>query len=380
MKAVLTLAAAFMRTSLRERNALFWFWLFPLVLLGLLGAIFGAVERGELHVDIALVNGDSGPLGHELIGFLHSVIGENARFVYIQEGNGEERLASVREDVEEARVHAALLIPPEFSRQMSAGIPTRIEILYRRGEAGSSTAASLLAEALEEFGRNYLFQSGGLAKAVEAQTCLVGGEARTVSYVEFVLPGVIIMAFFIAGIFNVPNAIVFAKEVGILKRYLATPLLSWQYFFAFFLSALFLSLLQGGAVWALGRFAFGTRLPLLRPASLAFLLLAFATSVALGLLISALAHTHQGAMALANLFNLPLQFLGGLYFPITSLPKPLQILMAVNPLTHLAEGLRAALGLSARTFPAWANFLVPLLWLGVSVFLAVRRIHILGET
>ncbi|MBC7318978.1 ABC transporter permease, partial [Candidatus Bipolaricaulota bacterium] len=210
---------------------------------------------------------------------------------------------------------------------------------------------------------------------VEVTVQKVGGEARTVKYAEFLLPGVLLMTLFVTAIFSIPTIVLYAKETGILRRYLATPLSGGQYFLGSALGMAFLNGAQIVSLWALGWLALGVRLPLLRPESLAFLFLSFATFMALGFLISALSRTHQGAMALANLLNLPLQFLGGLYFPITSFPKALRIIMAVNPLTHLAEGWRAALGLSSSSFPLWANFLVPFLWLLGSAALAVKRMR-----
>lgn len=378
MKPVFALARAFLRTSLREGNSLFWLWIFPLLLLALLGSIFGRVERGEFSLRVGLVNLDRGPLGQEI----ERVLAEPTvpvQLAPLPVGRpSEELLEAARKEVSAGRIHAVLVIPPNFSTcllQNVSASPPRVEIFYRRGEAGSSTAASILAEIVEEFCRTALVHAGVLTEHVEVAVQKVGGEARTVKYAEFLLPGVLLMTLFVTAIFSVPTIVLYAKETGILRRYLATPLSGGQYFLGSALGMAFLNGAQIVSLWALGWLALGVRLPLLRPESLAFLFLSFATFMALGFLISTLSRTHQGAMALANLLNLPLQFLGGLYFPITSLPKALRIIMAVNPLTHLAEGWRAALGLSSSSFPLWANLLVPFLWLLGSAALAVKRMR-----
>ncbi len=206
----------------------------------------------------------------------------------------------------------------------------------------------------------------------------VGGEARPVRYADFLLPGVLLMVLFVYGLFSVPSAILRAKEVGILKRYFASPLSKGSYLLGFSLSALLLNAFQVFLISVFGRLAFGVRLPFLRLESLGFLFLGFAVSLSLGFLVSAFSRTHQGAMALANLLNLPLQFLGGLYFPLTAMPKALRLFMAANPLTHLAEGLRASLGLSTPVYPLWLNFLVLFLWLFGTFVLCLFRLH-LGE-
>ncbi len=381
MKAVFAFALAFLRTSLREGNSLFWLWVFPLLLLALMASIFGRVERGELNLKVSVVNLDQGPLGLEL----QRILAESSlslRLVPIAGGESPQGiLNAARQAVAEGHVHAVLVIPFDFSASLFQGVegkPARVEIFYRRGEAGSSAAASVLAEYVAEFGRVALARAGLVKQSVDSTVEMVGGEARTVEYAEFVLPGVILMAFFVTGIFSIPSTVVYAKEVGILRRYLATPASGGQYLLGAALGMALMNAAQVLSLWTLGRFVFGAHLTLLRFESLAFLLLSFATSMALGFLISALSRTYQGAIALANLLNLPLQFLGGLYFPMTFLPQALRILMAVNPLTHLAEGWRAALGLSSSSFPLWANLLVPCLWVLGSATLAAQRIK-LGE-
>ncbi|MFN3347029.1 MAG: ABC transporter permease [Candidatus Bipolaricaulaceae bacterium] len=379
MTAALTLALSFVRTALRERTSFFWFCLFPLMLLALLGGIFGRVEQGELDLAVGLVDLDQGPLGRELARILEDGRWPLRLHAFPPGTTQVERVGQARQAVEKGELHAVLLIPEDFSSHLlgGAGDPVVVPILYRRGEAASSLAASLLEEVVEEFGRAVLAQRGRLPNPLPVGTEVVGGESRTVRYTEFVLPGVVLMALFVLGLFSVPEVVVLAKDTGILRRYFATPLSSRQYLAGATLGMALLGTIQVLAVWALGRFGFDVRLPLLRPLSLAFLFLAFATALALGLFVSAVSRDYARAMALANLLNLPLQFLGGLYFPVTSLPGPLRALMAVNPLTHLAEGWRASLGLSTSAFPLWLNVLVPLVWLVGSVLLAAQRITLL---
>jgi len=383
LKAVLGLGLSFFRISLRERESLFWFF-FPLLLLAFLGAVFGRVEKGGMDLVVALVDLDRSPLSQALCALVRE-IGEGGLFrvVEVPENRGNPREWAEKE-VREGRIHAALVIPHGFSRTLqgfplSGSGPAQVEILYRRGEAGSSTAASILSEAAEEFGRAFLGGTGLLRREIPGEKEFVGGGERPVAYVEFILPGVILMVLFVNGIFNVPSAVVLAKEKKILRQYFATPLSGGQYLAGLTLASLWMSVVQIAAIWTLGRFAFGAHLSLLRPGALLYLLLAFGVSLGLGFLISALSRTSGTAMALSNLLNLPLQFLGGLYFPLASLPGPLRILMAINPLTHLAQGLRSSLGLETPSFPPWASLLVPLLWVLGSALVSGKRIRLTEE-
>ena len=73
------------------------------------------------------------------------------------------------------------------------------------------------------------------------------------------------------------------------------------------------------------------------------MILALVTLLALGLVISAVARTANAASALANGLLYPMMFLGGLYFPVGQLPYPIKLVVVVNPVTYLVNGLRHSL-------------------------------------
>ena len=384
MKAVFALGLSFFRVSLRERASLFWFWIFPLLLLAFLGAVFGRVEKGEMDLAVAVLDLDRGPFSQALCALVREIgKGGLFRVLEVPEAQGNPGEWAERE-VRENRVHAALLVPPGFSQSLqnflfSQANPAPVKVLYRRGEAGSSIAASILAEAVDEFGRAFLARAGLLRQEISVEKEWVGGEERAIAYVEFILPGIILMALFINGIFQVPSAIVLAKEKRILRQYFATPVSGGQYLAGFTLASLWMCVFQVAAIWALGYFAFGARVPLLRPEALLYLFLAFGVCLGLGFLISSFSRTYASAMAISNLLNIPMQFLGGLWFPLAFLPGPLQIVMALNPLTHLAQSLRAALGMDTPSFPQWARLVVPLFWLFVSAAFSGKKLRLWEE-
>lgn len=62
MRKVLHLAGASFLTALREKETLFWFVLFPLLLLSILTLVFGELgQEGKMNFTVGLVNGDRGP-------------------------------------------------------------------------------------------------------------------------------------------------------------------------------------------------------------------------------------------------------------------------------------------------------------------------------
>jgi len=79
-------------------------------------------------------------------------------------------------------------------------------------------------------------------------------------------------------------------------------------------------------------------------------------------------------MAIANVLNMPMMFLGGLFFPVGGLPLVLRVIVFVNPLTYLSDGLRMSLGVESGTFSLPLTVGVPLAWILVCVLVASRRL------
>jgi len=94
--------------------------------------------------------------------------------------------------------------------------------------------------------------------------------------------------------------------------------------------------------------------------------------LSMGFCLGSLAKTQQAILALGNLFIFPQMFLSGIFFPIDSLPKLVQPVAAVLPLSFVATALReiATNGSSLlEILPELAGIAV---WLVISFVLATR--------
>ena len=80
-------------------------------------------------------------------------------------------------------------------------------------------------------------------------------------------------------------------------------------------------------------------------------------------------------MAIANILNMPMMFLGGLFFPIGGLPPVLKAIVLANPLTYLADGLRVSLGTGTGSVSTPLAVAVPLAWIALCFVVASRRLR-----
>lgn len=162
-------------------------------------------------------------------------------------------------------------------------------------------------------------------------------------YIDFFIPGLLGMNLMGSGIWSIAFSIVTARSKRLLKRLSATPMSRLQYLLSFLLSRLLFLVVEVAVLVGFGVLAFGVpvRGSLV---SLAFicLLAAFAFS-AIGLLVASRAKTVEAVSGLANLVMLPMWIFSGVFFAASNFPAAVQPFIQLLPLTATVDALRATM-------------------------------------
>ena len=167
--------------------------------------------------------------------------------------------------------------------------------------------------------------------------------------------------------------LVLRREAGILKRLRSTPLSPPVYLAGVLASIVVVFALQAVLLVALGKVFFGTELPAGVTELALTLLLGTAAMAALGVGVSGLIRSAEGASAVVNVIVLPMTFLSGGFGPTRDLPRFLQALADVLPLRHFIDAVR---GVYLDGDAPWAHagaLAVVAAWGVVGVLLAIRR-------
>lgn len=191
-------------------------------------------------------------------------------------------------------------------------------------------------------------------------------------YIDFLVPGLLGMNLMGSGIWGVGFAIVDARKKRLLKRLLATPMSRTQYLASFVLSRLTLLVIEVALLLGFGVLAFGVPLrgPLLVLAGICVVSSLAFTS--LGLLVSSRVQTMEGASGLMNLVMLPMWIFSGVFFSASRFPESIQPLIQALPLTAVVDALRANILRGAGLGAVAPEIAIVLVWLAVSFLLAVR--------
>ena len=191
-------------------------------------------------------------------------------------------------------------------------------------------------------------------------------------YVDFVLPGLLGMNLMGSGIWGLGFSIVDARRKKLLKRMIATPMSRTQFLASFVLSRLTLLIIEVGALVGFGLLVFGVPVRGSPLSLLAICLLSALAFGALGLLLASRTRTIEGASGLMNLVMLPMWIFSGVFFSASRFPDTLQPFIQALPLTAVNDALRASMLEGAGWSRLAPELGIITAWLVVTFALAVR--------
>jgi ABC-2 type transport system permease protein len=191
----------------------------------------------------------------------------------------------------------------------------------------------------------------------------------------YYVPGLSALAVIAASFVNLVISITTLRESGVLRRRQSTPVPPWVLIAGRSLTAIGVSLVTMVVLLAVGRFAFGVRLPTRTIPGVALTaLVGAATFCALGYGLSTTIHSADAAQPVVQAIMLPLYFISGVFIPNVNLPGWLRHVAEVFPVQHLADGLHHAYDPAATGAGiVWADIGVLALWAGIGLVVGLRR-------
>jgi len=301
----LTLVRA--REFYREPEAVFWTFIFPILLASGLGIAF------------------------------RSRPAEVARVAVVASVPGADSLRAAL--ARDSALHVTLLDDTAAATALRIGrialavVPGTAGVEYRYDDAREEarTARLLTDRALQ--------QAAGRRDPVAVRESLVREPGSR--YIDFVLPGLLAMNLMGGGIWGLGFAIVDARRKKLLKRLIATPMSRAHFLLSFLLMRLAMMVVEVGVVVAFGVLVFGVPL---RGSLLLFAGICTLGTLmfgAVGLLIASRARTLEGASGLMNFVMLPMWVGSGIFFAATNFPDAVQPVVQALPLTALVDAMRA---------------------------------------
>lgn len=203
---------------------------------------------------------------------------------------------------------------------------------------------------------------------------VVAGNSKVngMSYVDFVVPGLITMSLLQMTIFSIAFVVAQQREKGVLKRLFATPMRPWDFMIAQVLTRLIIGLIQVMLLIAVAILALNYHMNGSFLAVIAVAILGILVFLSLGFIISGIAKTVETVPAIANMILFPMIFFGNIFFPLDNLPKWLKPVAEVLPIKYLADALRNIMTLGKSIFDVKGDILGLAVWLIIFLVIATR--------
>ncbi len=160
-------------------------------------------------------------------------------------------------------------------------------------------------------------------------------------YIDFLVPGLLGMNLMGSAIWGLGFAIVDARRKKLIKRLVATPMPRHYYLLSFILSRLVLLVVEVVAVLGFGNLVFGVPVRGTLGDLVLLCVLASLSFSALGLLIASRARTIEAASGLMNCVMMPMWIVSGVFFSAQRFPDAIQPVIKALPLTAVIDALRA---------------------------------------
>ena len=326
---------------LREPEAIFWVFVFPLVLAAVLGFAFRS--GGEVEVPIGVLEGP----GADRV----------AAALAIDPALDVERF----EDRDEARrllrkAAVDVLVDPAASAEE---VPT---LHLDEGRPEAQNARVRILRALE------LAANPDRAATVRIEPM----EEKGSRYVDFLFPGLLGMNLMGTGMWGVGFAIADVRRRKFLKRMIVTPMKKSSFFLSFLLSRLVFLEMELVALVAIGAWALDVpfRCNLLDFGVVA--VVGAAVFAGIGILVASRAKTIEAVSGLMNLVMMPMWLGSGVFFSYERFPDVTHGVLRLLPLTGLNDALRALMIDGVGITAVLPQLGVQLFWGVLSIGLALK--------
>jgi len=366
MKIYIALINASLKMYFRNKQSLIWAMFFPLVLMIILGSYnFYSYTPPKIGIANLAQNSDS----EKLINYLTNQNKEN-----IVEFLSEYKNDNLRSKLSNGDLSALITIPNNFI--LGDNLTNKIQFEFNKNKIQQSGIAySILENSI-----NYLKAQYNTQSQFDQQIIIEKTEIKSVNkkYRDFLIPGIIAMSIMQGGIFGVVFTLIRFKSQGVLRRLQASPIGPSHFLVGQGLTRVIVSLIQTYvlilAAILLLKVSIGPGVPfIITLINLSIIsILGGILFISIGLAISGWSKTEDTAAPMANLVTLPMMFLSGVFFPVTSLPSWVKLFAQFLPLTFLSDALRQ-ITLDGNNFIDITPQLIGLLvWIIITFIIASR--------
>ena len=353
---------------IRDRRTLVTIITLPIMQL----MLYGYLSNDVTHISTAVFDESRTPESRTLLNTFANTTYVDLRY-YTTSFAGVQRL------IDGGQAKIGIWVPPDYASRLRSGRTAQVEVIVDASEPTSARAVLALAGGVGQvLSTQLLVQqtqrlTGGQPNALPVDVRARAWYNPTLENVNFIVPGVIAIILMFVTTFQAVTVIVRERELGTMEQLVVTPITGAELMLGKVIPLVVLAYAQITLTLFLASAWFHMpikgNLLLLYALSLTF----FFSTLGVGALISTVSKTFQQAAQMAQLVLLPSILISGFIFPRESLPRGLQVIGGVLPLTYFVIILRGIL-IKGVGFPYLWRQILPMVAIGVAVFaVAISR-------
>lgn len=343
---------------MRNRLALFWALVFPLIFV----VAFGLFKfDSPQNFKVAVVDNSKDVASTQLL--------QNLRTIELLKLDDTRDEQAARDALKSGDVNFVLIIPSGLAGSIAAPAaqPASITLLY---DESAFQQNQIVTGVIQRFVDSANLAIAGAQPKLElAQQ---GISAKAHKYFDFLLPGFIGMGVMSYSIIGMAVTIALYRQQKIFKRMLATPLRVRDFFAGRIAAYLILSIVQAVIILAAGVVLFHAHIYGNLGYLFLLVLLGNIVFLNLGFIVGSFSNTAEGASGLGNILSMPMMFFSGVFFPTESLPKVLSVVVQYLPLTPMLNTMRGVLLDGAPIWDYPKDLAILGAWIVVTSIVAVK--------
>jgi len=335
-----------LRQIMRDRQLIFLLFFMPVLQLFLYGfALSPEVE----HLRLGVIDNASSPISRQIVAALVN----NGVFDLNPSGGTQ---ATLSKKVEDGRLEAGIIMPPNLERVVKQGGPGTIQVLLDGVDANTAGIAyGFISQIVATFNRELVTGSQISRELVSPQITFAYNPGLISSW--FFVPGVIALVLNLVSTLVSSAAVIREKDSGTLEQLLMTPVSSLQILLAKIIPLSILLMITVMVCLLVSTFVF--HVPF-RGSFFLFLFVSFLAilvGISIGIALAAFSQNQRQSLLTSFFVNLPVIQLSGAVAPLESIPELFQWISLLDPLRYYVNCVRAIILKGAGLEAIWPDVL-----------------------
>lgn len=312
------------RNFLRTKPALFFTLMFPIIFLLVFGAIFSG---GSAKVPLYVQNLNNGSMIS--LSFISALNSTGLVTITNVPQN-----ANIQTYINQNSVDAALVIPFNFAQSVVSKQKVNISFFYNPSQSSAQEAEQAVNLVVQGFN----FKVANATPIIHAYLSEVSTTA--VSYIDYLIPGLIGFSVLTAGMFSMTNVVSSYRKEKIFRQLSLTPLTKGEWIVSKFIWNIILAVVSICLMIGIGDLVFNAGISF-NIYILPIVFFGVFGFISLGIVAGSASKNEETAAVIGNIITFPMMFLAGTFFPVSSMPVYLQEIAKFLPLYYVINGMNA---------------------------------------